>query len=154
MLKDVMLRTRALGKCVEAFFQKFGSRVDGPTELTFDQFRLAIRSLGLSWADDNSILRMIFTSLDQDADRKERGGLSLDELAVAILDAVSKNVVDFEHEYLELTYQHLIRAGTFKNLSVTMTSMNFKRDYSCTQGQFHQIFRDNFGVDQATLQDY
>jgi len=136
MLKDVMLRTRALGKCVEAFFQKFGSRVDGPTELSLDQFRLSIRSLGLSWADDDSRVKQMFTSLDQDAEHKERGGLSLDELALGVLDAVTKTVLDYEHEYLELAYQHLIRVGTFKNLSVTMMFLNFKRDYSCTQGQF------------------
>ena len=89
MMKDVMLRTRALGKSIETYFQKFGSRIDGPTELTYDQFKLAIKNLGLSWADDPSTLRMIFTSLDQNAEHKDRGGLGLDEIALGVLDGVS-----------------------------------------------------------------
>jgi hypothetical protein len=136
MMKDVMLRTRALGKSIETYFQKFGSRIDGPTELTYGQFKLAIKSLGLSWADDNSILKMIFTSLDQNAEHKDRGGLGLDEIALGVLDCVTRSVVGFESDYLEQTYQHLIRSGTFRNLKETMMFLNFKRDYSCTQAQF------------------
>lgn len=35
-----------------------------------------------------------------------------------------------------------------------MMFLNFKRDYSCTQAQFQQMFRSNFDMDQAALQDY
>lgn len=147
MMKDVMLRTRALGKSIETYFQKYGSRIDGPTELTFEQFKLAIKSLGLSWADDNSILRMIFTSLDQNAAQKDRGGLGLDEIALGVLDCVTKSVTAFEFDYLEQVYLHLLHSGTLKNLKDAMVFLNFKRDYSCTQAQFQQMFRDNFAMD-------
>jgi len=68
-----MLRTRASGLCVEAYFQQFGSKMPhGLTELTLDQFQRAIKNLGLSWADDQHELAMMYDCLDQDREDYER----------------------------------------------------------------------------------
>ena len=123
-------------------------------KLTADQFKRAIKSLGLSWADNNSTLNMVFLSLDQDHDRSLRGTLGLDEIALGVLDCVSKPLLDYENDYLEQTYQHLMSNGRFKNLKDTMVFLNFNRDYSCTPAQFIQMFRSNFEIGEGVLQDY
>jgi hypothetical protein len=50
MLKDIMMRTRATGNCVESFFQQFGSKMH--QGLTQDQFNRAILNLKVPWAED------------------------------------------------------------------------------------------------------
>lgn len=155
MLKDVMLRTRALGKTIEAFFQPFGSKMThGLTELTSDQFKRAIKSLGLSWADDNSQLNLVFQGLDQDADRDYRGSLALEEIAFGVHDCVSKSLTDYENDYLEKTYQHLLSNNTFKQLRDILDYLNFNRDYSCSAAQFQQMFRETFKIAERDLEDY
>ena len=55
MLRDIMLRTRATGNCVESYFQQFGSKVkEGLTE---DQFQRAILNLKCPWAEDHQNLQ-------------------------------------------------------------------------------------------------
>ena len=65
-----MLRTRAMGLCVEAYFQKHGTKMSwGLTELTPAQFKKAIKELDLSWADDRTQIDMIYLNLDHNENK-------------------------------------------------------------------------------------
>jgi len=128
-----MLRTRAYGLCVEAYFQQFGSKMPhGLTELTPDQFQRAIKSLGLSWADDRRELEMMYDCLDKDPENAQRGTMGLDEIAIGIHDCVMHSCEDFEIQYLESTYQILKKTRIFGQIKDMMNFLNFNRDYSCT----------------------
>ena len=89
LLEEIMLKTRATGQCIEAFFQQFGTKMKhGLTELTMQQFKKALHKLGVPWADDESQIEMLFKLLDHDQELELRGTLGLDELAVGVIDCV------------------------------------------------------------------
>jgi hypothetical protein len=150
-----MLRTRAYGLCVEAYFQQFGSKMPhGLTELTPDQFQRAIKSLGLSWADDRRELEMMYDCLDQDPDKAQRGTMGLDEIAIGIHDCVMNSCEDFEIQYLESTYQILKKTRILGQIKDMMNFFNFNRDYSCTVPAFIDMFRNNFKISEFELEDW
>ena len=43
-----------------------------------------------------------------DVDQDQRGTLSLSEIAIAVLDAVDRNITYFENLILERTYTHIV----------------------------------------------
>ena len=49
-----------------------------------------------------------------DIDEDQRGTLSLNEIAIAVLDGVDHDVAYFENQILEKTYSHLVQNGEFK----------------------------------------
>ena len=155
LLTDIMARTRALGFCVEEYFKKFGTRMPhGLTELSPDEFKAALNSLNVSWKNDHFKIRQIFTTLDRDPDREMRGTLGLDELACGVLDSVSKNISDFEIQYLEATYQILKKTNILPQVKDLMNFLNFRRDYSCRSDQFIEVYRNNFKIPEYVLEDW
>ena len=70
--------------------------------------------------------------MEFEIDEDEQGTLSLQEISVAVLDAVDRNIVFFENSILERTYGHTVQNGEFKQLKDLMTYLNFNRDYSCS----------------------
>lgn len=112
MLKDIMLRTRATGKSVEAYFQQFCQRtVHGTEELNKDEFMSAVKNLGPPWAEDRRRLASLHQALDHDQIKAEKGNISLEEIAWGVLDCVQESLQDCEHKYLETTYQILKRTS-------------------------------------------
>ena len=81
-----MIRTRATGLCVESYFQKFGSKAY--FGITFDQFRLAIYSLKVFWAEDDTLVQDIFDLFDIDTDKGTESTISFEEIAHCIFDYV------------------------------------------------------------------
>ena len=112
MLEGIMLRTRATGKSIEAYFQQFGSKTpQGLTEVTPDQFMEAVEGLDLPWGDDERQLRTLHEGLDQDLEKADRGTLAMTEIAGGVLDCVARTLPEHENEYLEITYTKLRRAN-------------------------------------------
>lgn len=52
--------------------------------------------------------------MDMDIDEDQRGTLSLDEIAMAVLDGVDRSITYFENSILERTYIHILQNGEFK----------------------------------------
>ena len=46
--------------------------------------------------------------MEFEIDEDEQGTLSLQEISVAVLDAVDRNIVFFENSILERTYGHIV----------------------------------------------
>lgn len=137
-----MIRTRAHGLCVEAYFQPFGEvNKSGLTELTTEMFQQGLKKLELNWADDFGLVERLFDELDADEDKSLRGSLTMDELAAGILDHVETTVEHHEFMFLEKVFQILKRNGRIQQLKDTVKFLNFKRDYTCSFGEFLAVFR-------------
>jgi len=79
----------------------------GLTELNPQEFKRAIKSLNIAWADDQYQLDLVFDSLDRDDDKQMRGTLTLDEIAVGILDCVSGTISSISESIFEMTFSLL-----------------------------------------------
>ena len=154
-IRDIMLRTRANGYCVEAWFQNFGSMMEnGQVELSIDELTNALKALKLKWADDKILVEDVFRNLDHNQDEEMKGTVDLNELAMAVIDCASHPCSHYEIEYLEVCYNILKRQETLYNMKDMMAFLNFHRDYSLTADEFLTVFRKNLDIDQTELEDW
>lgn len=93
--------------------------------------------------DDRGLFEDAYRALDYD----EQGHVSLDEIAQAVLDCVGREIIDYENDYLEKTFQLLKEKDKLSDLEPHILSLNTNRDFTCSVNDFVvNLFRQSFEI--------